>query len=274
MLVLNQEENTKRFYSSFRDTADNWDNIERIIVDNGSNPPLTLHETLDAGIKMIRNEKNMGVPVGMDQVYRNSTADYIAIPHNDVTMYEKGWDTKIIQIIEEANKIQEVGVAGVFGAKRMGSNDLYKIPYQNTQLMRGHMVSSMPRAGKGHGQRPIKDNGLWEKVAVLDGLVLIFSRKFLDANGGIDCNSIPIFFNYDQHPCLQAINLGYQNIVMNIDVDHVSGMTNNNEKWEEGTGKTQLEIHRDAGYPDFYFYWHPDNVKSGKNKICLPYSVE
>lgn len=272
MLVLNQEENTKRFYSSFRDTADNWDDIERIIIDNGSNPALTLHETLDTGIKMIRNEKNMGVPVGMHQAYLNSTADYLVIPHNDVTMYEKGWDTKLIQILEDANKTQEVGVAGFFGAKGMGSNDLYKTPYHFTQLGRYHCVCGCERVPKGHGHRPIRGNKLWEKVAVLDGLCLIFSRKFLDDNNGFDQN-LPIFHNYDHHPCLQAINLGYQVIVMNLDFDHVSGMTNNLEKWEEGTGKTQLEIHRLSGYPYFYNYWNPQNKKNGKNKICLPYWV-
>jgi glycosyltransferase involved in cell wall biosynthesis len=200
MLVLNQEENTKRFYNSFRETADNWDDIERIIIDNGSNPPLTLHETLDTGIKMIRNEKNLGVPVGMDQVYRNSTADYLVIPHNDVTMCEKGWDTKLIQIIEEANKVQEVGVAGFFGAKGMGSNDLYRRPYHFTQLMRFTTVCSMPKMDKGHGHRQIRDGKLWERILVLDGLTLIFNRKFLDANNGLDLN-LPIFHNYDQHSC-------------------------------------------------------------------------
>jgi hypothetical protein len=51
-------------------------------------------------------------------------------------------------------------------------------------------------------------------------------------------------------------------------------LTNNLENWEEGTGRTKMEIHYDSGYPYFYNYWHPDNVKNGKNKICLPYSVE
>jgi glycosyltransferase involved in cell wall biosynthesis len=273
MLVLNQEENTKHFYNSFRDTADNWDNIERIIIDNGSNPPLTLHETLDTGIKMIRNEKNLGVPVGMDQVYRNSTADYLCIVHNDVTMHEKGWDTKIIQIIEEANKVQKVGVAGFFGAKGMGSNDLYRRPYHNTQLMRFTTVCSCTRVDKGHRHRQIRDGKLWERIAVLDGLALICSRAFLDDNDGFDC-LMSIFHNYDQHTCLQAINLGYQNLVLRVEFDHISGMTNNLEKWEEGTGKTQMEIHYQSGYPYFYFYWHPDRVKSGENTISLPYSVK
>lgn len=271
MLVINHEDETRQFLGSFRYHADNWRDIEVIIIDNGSNPPLTL-KGFENEIKIIRNEHNIGVPKGMQQAYENSIGDFLVIPHNDVIMHEQGWDTKLIQILEDASKVQKVGVAGFFGAKGIGTNKLYKEAYNMYQLVRHECVCSSPKVDKGHGHRPIR-NGLWEQVAVLDGVCLIFNREFLDANNGLDLN-LPVFHNYDQHSTLQAWNLGYQVITLQMDFDHISGLTNNLEKWEEGTGKTQAEIHYESGYPYFYNYWHPDNKKSGKNKIYLPYWVE
>jgi len=183
-------------------------------------------------------------------------------------MYEQGWDSKIIRIL---TTLDNIGVAGFFGAKSLGAPDVYKTPYKLSQLGRGHNISGCYRMSKEHGYRMVR--GEYEYVAVLDGFSLIISRKFLDENNGFDLN-LPPHHMYDNHTCLQSINLGYKNIVISMDAFHHGGMTDCSEDWNVPFNKSKLKIHEEAHYPYFYNYWHPNNVKNGKNQICLPYHVE
>lgn len=121
-----------------------------------------------------------------------------------------------------------------------------------------------------HGHRLMKNE--FEYVAVLDGFSLIISRNFLNQNNGFDLN-MPPHHMYDNHTCLQSLSLGCKNIVIAMDAFHYGGVTDCNEEWDASFGKTKTEIHSDAHYPYFYYYWHPDNVKNGRNTICLPYQI-
>lgn len=113
-----------------------------------------------------------------------------------------------------------------------------------------------------------------KRVAVMDGFSLIVSREFLDKNGGFDTN-LPPHHMYDNHTCMQAIDLGYQNIVISMDALHRGGMTDVHEEWNDVFGKSKADIHRDAHYPYFYNYWSPESAEKrkaeGKLGITLPH---
>jgi GT2 family glycosyltransferase len=101
-------------------------------------------------------------------------------------MFEPDWDGQISRILDE---LGTVGVAGFFGAKGVGSHDLYRSSYSIAQLVRVENVSGCRRMGSHHGHRPAP--GEFEEVAVLDGFCLIVRRVLLDELGGFDSNLPP-----------------------------------------------------------------------------------
>jgi len=263
--VHNQKDATRDCLDSFRSTALDWPEVDCLVIDNGSQPPAA---QWNPGCRIIRNEQNIGVLPALQQGYKNTTGDFIFFTHNDVIMYERHWDRKIMAILSDQ---PEIGVAGFFGAKGIGSPNLYVLPYEKSQLGRSGNVSGCHRMPAHHGHRLMQND--FEYVAVLDGFSLIINRKFLDKNNGFDLN-MPPHHMYDNHTCLQSLNLGYRNIVIAMDAFHRGGQTDVHEDWHKVFGKTKKEIHDEAHYPYFYYYWHPDNVKRGNNKISLPLQVD
>lgn len=255
--VLNQEESTQLALNSFKSTQDDQSN-RYIIVDNGSRR--FVREWL-IGLTgsdfVIRNDSNVGLPKAMNQARKVSTADYILFTHTDVEMFEKGWDTKIKRILEG---LGSVGVAGFFGAKGLGTGDIYKTPYYMQQLVRTNPIAGdrcrMNPNVHGHYQFY---NEI-EACTVLDGFALIVKNglKFWDKSP---------HHNYDNDICLESIDQGLQNIVINMDVIHYGGRTDVNEDWATGFGKSKADIHAESHIP-LYEKWRP-----GNKRITLPYRV-
>lgn len=258
--VINHRQETVDCIDSFKGTADSWPDIELMLIDNGSEVPVLEWGIVGVGpSNVIRNEQNAGVLPALQQAYEGTAADYILYTHNDVTIFEQGWDTKIKRILGE---LETVGVAGFFGAKGIGTPQLYREPYQMNQLVRVDNISGCHRMPSGHNYR--LPRGEWEAAAVMDGFCLIVSRKFLDENGGFDLN-LPPHHNYDNHTCLQSLDRGFRNIVISMDAYHHGGVTDVSEPWNEVFGKSKADIHRDAHYPYFYEYWRP-----GRHDVHLP----
>ncbi len=255
--VLNQEESTQMALNSFKRTQDDQSN-RYIIVDNGSKR--FVREWL-LGLSgddfVIKNDNNVGLPKAMNQARKISTADYILFTHTDVEMFEQGWDAKIKKILTD---LGSVGVAGFFGAKGLGTHDIYKTEYYMQQLIRTRTIAGTrcrldPRV---HGHYQF--DGEIESCAVLDGFALIVRKDLLFWDKSPH-------HNYDNDICLESINKGFQNIVINMDVMHYGGRTDVNEDWASEFGKSKAEIHAQSHIP-LYEKWKP-----GNNNICLPHSV-
>lgn len=259
--VLNQEESTQATLNSFKRTQS--EDVRYIIVDNGSDR--FVREWL-IGLSgddiVIRNQENVGLPKALNQALKVNTADYMLCTHTDVEMFEGGWDAKVKRCLESASN---VGVAGFYGAKGIGTDNIYKVPYELPQLVR-----TAPIAGDRCRQDPLIHHHRqfreeWEQCAVLDGFSLIVNKNLRFWNKSVH-------HNYDNHICLESINKGYKNIVINMDVQHHGGRTDVGEDWATPFGKTKQQIHADSHIP-LYEHWHPRNVENGKNKICLPFTV-
>lgn len=269
--VLNQKEVTQNFLNKFRETEKS--KLPLILIDNGSNPPTRdwLIGLRDGDI-VIRNEENAGVLRALNQAWSVAKDyDYIFYTHNDVLLHEVGWDEKLIRILtDENNKGTEVGVAGFYGAKGIGTGDIYKAPYVMQQMVRLENVSNCNRMDANiHGFRNIR--GEVEDVAVMDGFSLIVNIKLLNQLGGFDRN-FPPHHMYDNDICLESIDKGYRNIVISMDAEHLGGRTDVGEDWSKPFNKTKAEIHQEA-HPVFYKKWAPDNVRNGKHKICMPVRI-
>lgn len=270
--VINQKELTQKVLDHFKNTQ--LEDNQYIIIDNGSEEfvrdwliGLTTDDTV------IRNKENVGVIKGYNQVYqvlKNTDVDYIFYTHNDVLMYEQNWDQKLREILERENKIRPVGVAGFYGAKGIGTPDIYQAPYRMQQMIRIENVSNCNRMDKIHGYRNIKSGDV-EDVAVMDGFSLIVKMDLLRMTDGFD-RTFPPHHMYDNDICLESLDKGFRNIVIAMDCEHLGGRTDIGEEWEKPFGKTKAQIHEEA-HPIFYKKWSPENVRNGKHGIQLPIRV-
>lgn len=254
--VLNQEESTQKALNSFKWNQD--DKNRHIIVDNGSKRFVRdWLEGLEGEDMVIRNSENVGLPKAMNQALQISRADYTLFTHTDVEMFEPGWDVKIKRILTD---LGSVGVAGFFGARGIGAQHMYQVPYQMNQLARwGTLAGNRCRLDPNvHGHLQFADE--FQRCAVLDGFCLIVKRglKFWDKS---------VHHNYDNDICLESIDAGWQNIVINMDVTHYGGRTDVNEDWASPFGKSKAEIHSESHVP-LYEKWRP-----GNRNIALPYGI-
>lgn len=242
--VLNQKESTQKALDSLKNTQDN-DN-RYIIVDNGSDDFVrNWLQGLTTDDIVIRNDKNVGLPKALNQALKVNTDDYLFCTHTDIEMFERGWDTKVLEAIKQHGN---VGVAGFYGAKGIGTPDIYQTPYQMHQLVRiapfaGLLCRQDPAI---HHHRQFTD--LYEECAVLDGFSLI-THKDLRFETSFGPHHM-----YDNDLCLQAIDQGKKNIVINMDIIHYGGRTDVGEDWASPFGKTKQEVHQEA-HPPFYEKW-------------------
>lgn len=261
--IINQQQLTNDFFAQIRKVTTG--EVPIIIVDNGSDIPcrewLIGLEERDI---VIRNEENVGLVKALNQIYQvaKGKADYIVNLHNDVIIYEERWDEKVERILSE---VGNVGVAGFYGAKAIGTPGIYQAPYQMQQMVRMGNVSGCHRMDASvHGYRRMTTD--WEDVAVMDGFSLIVSMELLNKTGGYDRN-YPPHHMYDNDICLESLDKGYRNIVIDMDAQHLGGRTDVGENWEKPFGKSKAQIHQDA-HPIFYEKWRP-----GKHNIHLPVQV-
>jgi len=202
----------------------------------------------------IRNVANVGVRHSLNQGWRESTGDIVLFMHNDLMIYEKDFDTKLKKAFLNND---ELGAVGAFGAKAIGSANIYKVPYEMSQLARGGNISNARMDKNIHGFRNLRRE--FENVAVFDGMFMCFKRELLQKVDGFD----PItqtFHNYDNLMCIKSLENGYENIVIPMDVDHLGGATTVKESWSEVFGKTKQQVHEDA---------HPPLWEYGKGKLPI-----
>lgn len=245
--ILNQFDVTRYYFQSWLNQAKCQ--FETIFIDNGSDVSFSKSQIFlqwknEFDVKCIRNENNVGVYPTFQQAITHCSNPFIFYSHNDVEMLEFGWDEKIknilTRIIRETGKVP--GVCGMFGAKGIGTRDIYDAPYDYRQLMRWNCVTvpSMVSAG---GNAITKS---FERVIVLDGFSLIVSKKMIsDAlKGEFDYKRYPVHHNYDNDICLDSHFGGFANYVIDVDCKHHGGLTSTKEKWAEKMGTSDLKIHR------------------------------
>jgi GT2 family glycosyltransferase len=127
---------------------------------------------------------------------------------------------------------------------RLGHPDLYKVPYEMSQLARFGYCSNVQDA-ETHGRR----EGGAVDVATLDGFCLIVRRKLLDKLGGWPYKQLP-FHNYDNWLCAKAHALGYRVRMVGVYCKHLGGGHSVQTDWsdwaKQNLGKTDQQIHEES----------------------------
>ncbi len=73
-----------------------------IVFDNGSPSPVTVEKA-----RVIRSEINIGFAAGVNEAYRQTTADYVALINNDVTL-DRDWLAVVQQLLDTDRKVAAV----------------------------------------------------------------------------------------------------------------------------------------------------------------------
>lgn len=250
--VLNQHDATSKYLESWFLRAKGV--VDILFIDNGSDIPLestdyfkrwaTIHN-----VSVHRNEKNIGVYPTFQQGYELTKSKFIFYSHNDVEMIEYGWDEKLRRLL---STVKNPGVCGMFGAKGIGTKDIYVAEYDYRQMMRWDCVTVKEMVDA--GARLIKSP--WERVIVLDGFSLIINRDFVNnlPNSKFDYESFPIHHMYDIDICVSSHYSGYRNYVLDIGCRHHGGVTSTRENWASSIGTSDLQVHR-AAHRVFYSKW-------------------
>lgn len=142
-------------------------------------------------------------------------ADILGFLHDDILIHEDGWDTRVLDEFNDPNVV----VVGFGGGLAQGHPDIYKIPYELTQLGRSYYISNDDHAEK-HGYR---FTGSCD-VAVLDSLSMFIRREFLDSLGGWP-QDFPPNHCLDHWISLSAHKHGKKVRVIGVKTFHKGGQT-------------------------------------------------
>ena len=191
-------------------------------------------------------QMDMNVVEAYQTAYVNSDETIIAYIHDDVMIYEKDWDLRVLREFNDPT----VGIVGFGGALGHGTPDLYTAPYHLPNLARQNFMSNM-RSAETHGARFTGERD----VAILDGFALFVRRSILKKWGGWPQNKIIDYFLYSEWLCCEARRQGYRIRLVGVDCEHLGGKT---------VGMVPMEDDYEQAHKLFY----------ESNRDCLPYRVE
>lgn len=186
------------------------------VIDNGSKVPIK------AGVKVIRNEENLGMVGSLKQALEHSDADIICYMHSDMFIYEQGWDTQIIQAFEADPKLACLGVVGAVQADANGGRTGTVCAFRD-----GHL----------HGTKPTQKI---TPVCLLDGCCQIFRRSVLETVPWDEFEENGYLFSYDKGITVWLTMASHRVGVIDLDSEHLGGRTScqtefNNTLTEKGT---------------------------------------
>jgi glycosyltransferase involved in cell wall biosynthesis len=210
--VFNQLEETKGQWGCHLENIIDKASTEILVINNGStdgtrdfiNDNIFIHF---ADHRMIDHQENIGVLASMNEAWREARGDIVAIFHNDLYIYEYGYDKRIIS---EFEKDEKLGLAGFLGSRGIANNG-----------GRINVISNMLEAEL-HG---LRKSGV-ENVAVFDGLALIGRKAMFEKVGGFDQGFTYHHF-YDKSISIESLKAGYVNKMIGVYCHHRGGITAN-----------------------------------------------
>lgn len=221
--VMNELQDSKGMLSLLRHNTS--DDTEIMIIDNGSTDKyenFVVRYLKPKRLNYIRNDSNIGLVKTMQQAYENTFSDILAVVHNDVYIYEKNWDQRLISYFKEIPKLGGIGLFGSQGCGPIGER-LQDVPRQDIAAGMSNMLEA-----EIHGMRL---NQPWRSAAIFDGFAMIFSMEMLKKGKGFDQRYL-YHHLYDRDASLESLRRGYKNIIANVPCHHLSGLTANQAQYQ------------------------------------------
>lgn len=253
--VFNQLSDTKSCWGSHVQNVENKNEVELLVVDNGSNDGSK--EWIEKFVfphfpdhKCVRNEENIGLVATQQQIYKEAKGDVIAIIHNDLLILEKGWDARVVKLFESNPNIGLAGFFGYLGLDRSGGRFGCSSNFVEAEV---------------HGDRFTGE----KRVLGFDGISLICSRAMLDKVGGFDQEYCYHHF-YDKDISMASAVAGFENWYIGVYCHHFNGLTANRPDYQTWIEKKMGT----SGYTgDITSYKASEARFISKWKDRLPYQV-
>jgi len=232
-------------------TATEW-----LIIDNGSTDPIETffrHTLKPKRLNYVMNDNNVGMVNTYNQIFSLVQTDLVAVLHNDVYVYEKWWDRRVIHQFETIDRLGSLGFFGSQGVGPIGQR------IQDPEFPGQMAGCSNLLEAEQHGLRLREP---YRPVAILDGFAMVFDMQMIHAAHGLDTR-YQYHHLYDRDLPLTSLSLGYKNIVLNIPCHHQSGVTANRHEYQAWIDrKLKMKAGADAWTHDhnshlFYEKWKP-----------------
>lgn len=194
-----------------------------VVIDNGSEKPYTCCKTMNGKkIEVIRNANNVGFYRPLLQLYEEFEDEYIGIMHNDLMLYEPGWDRRMELAFKEDEKLGLIGLCGSKEVDERGGRGAYTVcNFMGREVQVGEQIwkGQDPSAGR-------RIEGI-EPAIVLDSLFMLFRRDAIPhlEHSIDDWNDITLAHFYDRIWPIRTIEAGFHVITMGSDNDHIGGLT-------------------------------------------------
>ncbi|WP_454871098.1 glycosyltransferase [Priestia megaterium] len=192
ILTYNQLPLTKQCLTSINKHT-NQEEIEIIVVDNGSTDGTIAYLKSIPSLKTIFNEKNLGFAKGCNQGLDIATGDRVLFLNND-TIVTKNWLQSMIVLLYSDEKIGMVGPVSNY----VSGPQQITVDYTDTQAIE-EFSSEYCKNELGKSKGALR----------LVGFCLLIKREVLDKIGGFDER-----FEYgsfeDDDLCLRGLQAGYQ----------------------------------------------------------------
>lgn len=184
-----------------------------VVIDNNSTEPYKKSEFDDLPLKVdiIRNKKNTGYYAPLIQLYdRYPSEALLGLMHNDMLLYEEGWNERMEACFAEDENLYLVGLCGSNEVDERGG--------------RGGGTACFFRGEKGQSQAAgARIFGLMPS-ACLDSLFMMFKRDAVPALKE-DWDNLPLAHFYDRIWPLKFVEQGYHVATLGVECDHMGGMT-------------------------------------------------
>jgi hypothetical protein len=198
---------------SLQDATNSWVG-EPLFWTSDSGDVLALRKETNPPVFIING--NSGMLNAYEFAYRHvPPCDILAFLHDDTIIHDPNWLDRVMKEFEDP----AVGLVGFGGALKHGDPNMYKKPYDYSQLGRSFFLSNMEDA-ETHGKRFTESCD----AAVLDGFALIFRRDVLDRAGGWPIRQLG-YIGYDYWASCISHRLGFRVRLVGVRCSHLGGRT-------------------------------------------------
>lgn len=198
-------------------------NLKVVIIDNDSDTPYQGNYHYGIPIPVIHNDKNLGYYYPLKQLYEAyPEEELIGVMHNDMLLYEEGWDERMKQCFEAD---PQLGLVGLCGSNEIDSNGgrgggtMLHFAGRSVQVGENTYTAQPQSAG-----RLIHD---LEPSACLDSLFMMFRREVIPhlMNDTDPWEDITLAHFYDRIWPIRTIEAGYRVGTLGVECDHIGGLT-------------------------------------------------
>ncbi len=196
----NSPENLERVLTGL-DSAD-WDSVEIVVVDNGSEPPVSLAEPLRGSAGTMRVDIPFNFPRLINVGVSSTKGAFVLLLNDDIEFTERSWLARLMAHAVRPD-VGPVGAQLVYPDGTMQHCGMSRIPDGRfVHDLRGAAPDELVACGY---DRP-------RAVAAVTAACLVVRRSVFDALGGLD----PLFASdyNDVDFCLRAAQRGLKSVVV------------------------------------------------------------